>query len=306
MQKKLLIIGYGSIGIRHTRILNQRKNFSPYIYSKNTKHSFTKIPRLQEIINIDPYYIIISSSTYNHLKDIRYIDNFFKNKKCLIEKPLFSIFNKHYPNFVNNDYYVGFLLRFHPFYKILKDIFSKEKSLIYHLEFKSSSYLPNWRKNIQYQNSSSASKLSGGVIHDYSHEIDFITSIFGFFKINFVNHLKLSNLKIQSKDYLFINGKKNKINFDLNFDYYSKEPIRSLKIFTQKTIYIFDFLSSELKIQKINKIIKKKYYIKPDEMYLKQHLDILSNKVKIACSYKEALKLNKFLVKINNYGKTKN
>ena len=33
---------------------------------------------------------------------------------------------------------------------------------------------------------------------------------------------------------------------------------------------------------------------------------ILSNKVKIACSYKEALKLNKFLVKINNYGKTKN
>ena len=48
------------------------------------------------------------------------------------------------------------------------------------------SYLPNWRKNIPYYLSNSADKKGGGVLLELSHEIDYLTWIFGDFEILFL------------------------------------------------------------------------------------------------------------------------
>lgn len=302
MQNKTVIIGLGSIGSRHAKILSS-KNFPLYIFSRNNSHNYKKIIKINDIINIDPDYIVISNLTYDHLKTLKFIDKYFKEKKCLIEKPLFSIFNKNIPKLKNNNYYIGYILRFHPFYREVKKIIKYDIQKIFHIEFNSSSYLPNWRTNIDYRKSSSSTKKSGGVIHDYSHEIDFISSLFGFFNINFVKHSKLSNLKIKSKDFLYISGSLKKINIDISLNYFSREPYRILKIFLNDKNYIFDFINLKMYIYKNNKIFHKNAKLGKDELYINQHKDILSLKPKTSCSYKDGLKLNKFITKINNYAK---
>lgn len=302
MQNKTIIIGLGSIGLRHAKILSTQ-NFPLYIFSRNKNHSYRKISQIEDLINIDPDYIVISNLTYDHLKILKFIDKNFKGKKCLIEKPLFSIYNKHIPILKNNDYYIGYILRFHPFYNEVKKIIKNDLKKIFHIEFSSSSYLPNWRTNIDYVKSSSASKKSGGVIHDYSHEIDFICSLIGFFNINYIKHSKLSNLKIKSNDYLYINGSLKKINIDISLNYFSREPYRKLKIFINDKNYSFDFINLKISIQKNKKTILNNTKLEKDELYINQHKDILSSKPKISCSYIEGLKLHQFISRINNYAK---
>ena len=302
MLKKIsVIIGLGSIGIRHANILS-KYNFSLHILSKNRMHNFKILSKIDDILEINPDYIVISNLTYKHAEILKFIDTKFKGKKCFIEKPLFSVFNKNLPKLKNNNYYIGYVMRYHPFYFKVKKIIKSNLKNIFHIEFNSSSYLPDWRSNLNYKLSSSALKKSGGVIHDYSHEIDFIFSLLGQFKINYVKHKKISNLKIKSKDYLNINGNhKNKVNIDIRLNYFSRKPYRELKIFLNNKSYTFDFINSNIVIQSNKKIIHKKINLKKDELYMKQHIDILKNKPKIACTYNQALKLHKFLSSINNY-----
>ena len=54
---------------------------------------------------IDCDYILICSPTINHFKHFTIIEKNFKNKKVLIEKPLFNKFYK-IKNNLKNRYYV--------------------------------------------------------------------------------------------------------------------------------------------------------------------------------------------------------
>ena len=89
-----------------------------------------------------------------------------------------------------------------------------------------SSFLPSWRKNIDYQSSVSAKKsLGGGVLLELSHEIDYLIWLIGKIKILHVVSKKISNLKINTDDYLNLSAKSGKtlINVSLNFFPESKE-----------------------------------------------------------------------------------
>jgi len=304
MQNKVLIFGFGSIGSKHAKILVQNK-YSIFIYSRNTKHPYNHISSLKELKVLNPDYIVISNATNRHATTIKLIEDIFLNVKCFIEKPIFQTSLKTFPSIKNNYYSVGYLLRFHPFYEILKNILKKtDLKEIYHIEFKSSSYLPFWRKNIPYEFSSSAKKISGGVLHDFSHELDFICSLFGFFKINHVRYSKFSKLKIKSKDYLNINGSLRHANVDISLNYYSKIPFRELYVYSTKKTFKFDFTNSIITTSNLNnKITQKLFKFKTDDLYLKQHFDIIKKKSSKISSYDEALTLLKFMQKIENYEK---
>ena len=110
-------------------------------------------------------------------------------------------------------------------YKILK------KNKIYDIQFITNSYLPNWRKNISYQNNYTASKSKGGgIILDLSHELDLIHLFFKKIKINYVSFGKKSNLKINTEDYMKLFGKAKKTQITLDLKYYSKNEKVRIKI----------------------------------------------------------------------------
>ena len=202
----ILIIGYGSIGKRHAKILsNQKFTKKIFIYSKNNNHNFKKIKKIDKfnLENID--YVIIANRTREHYRTLKKLNGILKNVTILVEKPLFDKNNKPIP--LKNEVFVGYNMRYNPIINYIKKKFKKKN--IKKISISSHSNLKFWRKNLNYSQSDSARKKSG-VLHDYSHEIDFLNWVFGRLKEKFVLHKKISNLKIKGKDtFIFIKYIKN-------------------------------------------------------------------------------------------------
>ena len=157
---KIVIIGYGSIGRRHASILKENfKNCKIFLHTKQKVKKFRSFKDFKYIKFIKPDYVIIASETYKHLKQLTYLEENFKGIKILIEKPLFHQFNKF--KVKNNKVYVGYNLRFHPLLQILKENIKNRK--IWSVQIICGSYLPSWRKNIDYRKSYSSKKNGGGV-----------------------------------------------------------------------------------------------------------------------------------------------
>ena len=256
MKKKILIIGFGSIGKRHAVILNKFKKVGKiFILTRQKIYNYTNIKTLQETKLIDPDYILICSKTSDHYVHLRFIENNFKNKIILVEKPLFDK-NKDL-KIKNNKVFVGYNLRYHPIIKLIKKKIKNKK--IFSIYVSCISYLPHWRKGRDYKYSySSSKKYGGGALLDLSHEIDYIQWIFGQIKkIDFVKIKKISNLKITSDDYVNLIGKINKTNFSINFNYFSIYPRREILIDGENFSLQADLINNTIELNGRNMKIPK-------------------------------------------------
>ena len=224
--RKVVIIGYGSAGKRHAKILRKFfKTLKIFIFTKQKIKNFKTIDKLDDIKKIDPYYIIIASETIKHLNQLKFLEKNFKNKKILIEKPLF---HKFY-NFTTkrNNIYINYNLRFHPYIEKLQKIIKLKK--VYDLKLITNSFLPDWRKNNSFKKNYAVSKSKGGgVILDLSHELDLINNFFNKIKLSFVEYGKKSNLTIDTEDYLKLSAKVKNVSVSLDLNYYSKNELRLL------------------------------------------------------------------------------
>lgn len=296
LSKKILIIGYGSIGIKHSNILSRivgKKNI--YIFSKNKSHTFNKIEFLDKNLQKNIDYIIISSKTSDHLKHLKLVDNIFLNKKVLIEKPLYKKDIKL--NFNNNKYYVAYNLRYHPGFSDLNKFIKKRKVLNVNIQCLSD--INKWKNFSEYNNYNLKKNFGGGVHLDLSHEIDYLFWIFG--KIKKYNFLlrKLSDSTIDSFDLLNLNGTlENGGNFHLSLNYFSKIEKRELHVDCGDISFLLKFVDNTLQInskKNNNKFIKYKFKI--NDTFKLMHLDILKNDKPIACSLFESNQILKLFAK---------
>jgi predicted dehydrogenase len=297
LKNKVLIFGFGSIGIRHANLLRRLKKVSNVlIFSSRVNKKFNSTNRVLDILKYNPDYILVCSETSQHLQSIKIIEKNFKNKIVLVEKPLF-----HKPikfSFKNNKYYIGYNLRFHPVIKFLKDKIKQNE--IFSVSIFCNSFLPRWRKNIDYFNSySSSKKRGGGVLLDLSHEIDYLQWLFGrVSKIEYKKIKRISNLKIKSEDVAQVIGKIKNINFYLNLTYFSRFEERRIIIDSKKETIIGDLINCNIKIINNNnlKIIKFKNNI--NQTYVDQHLAILNNQSKNLCNIEDAKNTISFIEKL--------
>ena len=230
MRKKILIIGYGSIGKRHAYILSKKNKFikNIYILTKQNCKPFNRVSDFKKINLINPDYIVISSPTSRHYKELSLLEKKFSKKLILVEKPLFSKNEKL--NIKKNKVFVGYNMRFNPLIQFIKNKIKNKK--IWSINIFCGSYLPNWRKGRDYRFTSSAKKkLGGGVLLDLSHELDYIQWLLGNIRLENVVSKKLSDLKIDTDDFLSISGLTNKntrIQIDLN--YFTRKTTRRIII----------------------------------------------------------------------------
>ena len=303
MSKIALVIGYGSIGKKHAKILKSLREVDEVvILTSQQKIPFRKINRLNEIKRLNPFYITIASPTNKHYEQLKFLEKNFSKKKILVEKPLFE--KMYNLKIKKNKVYTGYNLRFNPLIIFIKKILKKINVVF--VSVYCGYHLPYWRKNIPYTKSYSASKIKGGgVISDLSHEIDYINFIFGKIKIINIIKKKISNLKISSEDFFFLNGtsKKSKI-VQISLNYISKKKVRDIKIETNKFGLYGDIVNNKPQIVYKNKIEVKKW--KDDKNFLdtlkKQHLAIIKNKNKeLLCNFDEGYKTLKFLNKLKHF-----
>lgn len=300
--KRILIIGYGSIGKKHANILRDKfKNVSIFIFSKQKiPKYFNKIESLNNIKNYKFHYVYICSKTKRHIADLKIIDSQLKNTNIVVEKPLFKKFYNYKCNKNNkNNILVAYNLRFHPVLKFIKNFIKKKN--IFFINIYCGSYLPNWRKNIDYVKSYSASKKDGGgVLLDLSHEIDYLTWIFGkISKIEFKNSNKISNLNINSDDHLIVAGKVSNIKFIINMNYYSKINERFIKVYGNNFTLKGDLISNKVEINN-NKREIKKFKLENNFTYIQEHKFLFKKQFKLFCSLSEGKYIMKIIGKLKN------
>ena len=301
MRRKLLIIGYGSAGRRFATIAKKNfKNLDINILTKQKKIDFKVIKSIQSIKKLNPDYIIISSPTKFHFHHLQLVNKFFKGKRILIEKPLYSEL-KNLKN-VKNKIFVGYNLRNLKIIKFLKSIIFHNKKNIYDINFINHSFLPNWRKNISYQKSSSAKKeYGGGVILDCSHEIDLAKWMIGKIDILSVQSSKKSKLKVETEDNCKIIGKHKNINILIDLNYYSIHKKRQICLLGDNLKIIVDLVSFKILIfKKGKKTIKKFNKDEIKKSYFLELKDLFSNREKNLTNYKSALTTQKFIQNIQD------
>jgi predicted dehydrogenase len=294
-----LIIGFGSIGRKHAKILSKKKYIKNiYIYSKIKKISarYKKILSLDQINFFNIKYIIICNETSLHYDYLKFLNDKFSKKIILVEKPLFHK-NLNFKTKKQNKIFIGYNLRYHPALINLKKFLKKKK--VWYVNSNCLSFLPNWRKNIEYQKSYSANKkLGGGVLLDLSHEIDYIFWLFGNLKVDYSFIKKISDLDINTEDYAKIIAKAKRIFIQLELSYFSLIPKRSLYVEGKNFSAYVDLIKNIIKITNKNKVKIKRYILSKEYTYSKEHDDLILNKGRNSSTILDGLKIMKLVSKI--------
>ncbi len=290
---KVLLIGYGSIGRKHYKVLDSLKKqieSIDIVTKQSLTGDFITYKMLEDVPNLNIYdYFIIASETVKHYVQLKFLCARVKNKKILVEKPLFEKIHSKL-NLNQNQVFVAYNLRFHPIIQKIKKLMLREKCLSVHIYC--GQYLPTWRQGVDYRQSYSASKeQGGGVLRDLSHELDYMSWLFGDLDEYFFINEKISGLEITSDDTYHCIGKtKAGVIVDLSIDYISKKPIRTIMIHFEDLSLYSDLIASTLEcVDKDGISTMHSFEKSPMIPYQKMHHDILSDQ-EYMCTYKEGLK----------------
>lgn len=281
---KVCFVGMGSIGKRHIRnfaqiCMDRKLGTEIHLLRSSNRELESGIKMLisREVyscLELDDFYdaIFITNPTYLHFDTIEQLKD--KSNVFFVEKPVFSTssvdINALKPD--KNIYYIACPLRYTSVLLKASEIIRKEK--VYNARAISSSYLPEWRANIDYRKTYSAHKNQGGGVRiDLIHEWDYLVSFFGFPKeIKFFGG-KYSDLEIDSDDIaVYIAEYEDKL-IELHLDYFGRKTRRSLEIRTKEHEYIFDI--SNMEIWK-NGILMEKFQDELNDMYMREMENFLS------------------------------
>jgi predicted dehydrogenase len=200
---KALVIGYGSIGARHARILSQSLGCNTAVLSSRYVE-FPLVHRCLEyaLCQHSPDYVVIANETHMHHETLSRLALAGFAGQVLIEKPIFEV---KWPIPVNTfrRVAVAYNLRFHPLIRKLRELVAGQSILSVNVYV--GQYLPTWRPTADYRKSYSASRAKGGgVLRDLSHELDYLTWLFGEWKSMVTLGGHFSSLEINSEDFFIL------------------------------------------------------------------------------------------------------
>ncbi len=198
---RALVVGYGSIGSRHARILAELGWTTAVVSHRHVDFPITYPDLASALSGHAPDYVVIANPTSQHRETVLSLASAGFGGNVLVEKPLFDHFQP-IPVSSFKRFSVAYNLRFHPVIKRLREILGGEKLLS--VQAYVGQYLPDWRPGTDYRGSYSASAAQGGgALRDLSHELDYLVWLFGNWKAVTALGGHVSSLEIDSDD-LFV------------------------------------------------------------------------------------------------------
>ena len=195
---RALVVGYGSIGARHARLLTELGCQAAVVSGREIEFPKVFSSMADAIGTAHPDYVVIANSTDQHFHTLLTLAQLGYAGTVLVEKPIFDRW-RELPSSTFKKVFVGYNLRFHPVIQRLKTLLEGESLLS--AQAYAGQYLPEWRPTSDYRRSYSASKeRGGGVLRDLSHELDFLTWLLGRWERVSALGGHLSPLEITSDD----------------------------------------------------------------------------------------------------------
>jgi predicted dehydrogenase len=258
---RILVLGCGSIGQRHIENLqNLSGNYLIEVFDKDqTKLDNLKMKNVvrakENSIDSTKYdCVIICTPPTTHVSlAIRALK---ANSNVFIEKPLSNDLEKFDELIkIKNDkkllVFVGYSFRFNKgLNKIKKMVDAEEFGKNLHVSAYFGQYLPDWRPNQDFKESYTLKKeMGGGIILDSSHEIDYLTWIFGkplSIQANFVlTDILPSNAEAICD--VILKFSKNILS-TIHMDFVRRKYKRTLEILTEKAILEWSLEENVIKI----------------------------------------------------------
>jgi len=274
-----LVVGYGSIGQRHARILKSL-GCETIIVSRRALKSGYKTLR-QAFQTAKPDYVVITNETSAHRRTLEELATLRFKGPVLVEKPLFDrpVNGIRRPKNV----FVGYNMRFYPLVARLRGLLKKEKAISARVYV--GQYLPDWRPERDYRKSySSRRSAGGGVLRDLSHEIDYCGWIFGRCKRLAAVGGHYSHLKIDSDDaFSLLMATERCPAVSIQMNYLDRVLRREIAVVTDRRSYRADLVSGRLEIDGRAEF----HAMDRDETFRAQHRAALKGRRETLCSFDE-------------------
>ena len=262
LNKPILVIGAGSIGERHIRVLWSLGFVNIHVLRRQ-KQVFRDIGEAivtihlswNDALSINPFAAFICSPTSFHLEHtILCIEN---KIHVFVEKPL--IHNQEGIQQIKRALHnssvslqVGYMMRFHPLVLKIKNIIEENTyGNLLSIQSKWAEYLPGWHPWEDYRQSYAARKeLGGGVALTLSHDIDLAmflsnSSVEKFHIIK--SYQSKLDVNVESGADIILQFE-NKITANIHLNFYEKTKERFLKLVFDEASLNFDFFQSIITI----------------------------------------------------------
>jgi predicted dehydrogenase len=279
------VVGYGSIGKRHVRLLDELGCEVSVVSRRNIEHP-SRYPTLDQTFkDAVPDYVVVANRTSDHAGTLRELARLEFKGPVLIEKPLANG-PTSLPTGISEKTFVAYNFRFHPLVNDLRERIEGRK--IVSVDGYAGEHLPKWRPERDYRETYSAHhEQGGGVIRDLSHELDYLNWLLeGWSRVAALGG-QFSELEISSDDVFILlleTGRCPAVTIHLN--YLDRGPHRTVRVNTDERTYEVDLINESLSV---NGKVVAEYDLERDVTYRAEHEAILNEEYSRLCTVEEAV-----------------
>ena len=284
MASNAVVVGYGSIGARHVRLLRQL-GCRTAIVSRRRIDLEPCHATLKDALQAErPDYVVLANETSEHLPALTTLAESGFDGTVLVEKPLFDR-SRALPENRFAYGFVGYNLRFHPVLRALREALSDQRAIS--VQVYVGQYLPQWRPGSDYRTGYSAQAASGGgVLRDLSHEFDYIGWLFGPWQRIVATGGRLSPLEIDSDDcwgvLMALDGCPV---LTLQLNYLDRAGRREIIVNTEDHTYRADIMGGYLDCDRATRQLG----TSRDETFLAEHRAALAGDARTLCSLEDGM-----------------
>ena len=283
---KALVVGYGSIGSRHARILSELGCDVSVVSSRRIDAWPCHDDLGKALEGTDPGYIVLANGTKDHHAALERLARLGYAGLVLVEKPLFHALLEVPKNGFKR-MFVAYNLRFHPVLQELRKLIGDESILC--ASTYAGQYLPEWRPGSDYRSGYSASRASGGgVLRDLSHEIDYTLWLLGAWQAVTALGGHVSRLEIDSDDVfslMLVTDRCPIVNIQVN--YLDRCLRREMLLITDHHTFKADLARNMLEVDGEST----QFQVDRDATYRMQHRAVMDDQAGTLCSVAEGMQV---------------
>lgn len=274
MMRRALVVGYGSIGARHARLLREL-GLEVGVVSRRGAGDGSVFNELTDACRqFEPDYVVIANETVKHVDSLNALSSIGFAGWALVEKPLAINLESLAGVTGSPRIRVAYNLRFHPALIRLKELLAEDRPIT--VQAYVGQYLPDWRPGNDYRASYSANKAAGGgVLRDLSHELDYLRWLFGPWSRLAAAGGRRGDLEIDSDDtWCILMEQEAGPILTLQMNYLDRVARRELTVLCASHAYRLDLITGTLAIDGATE----RFSMERDQTYRDQHLAILSGR----------------------------
>jgi predicted dehydrogenase len=281
---RALVLGYGSIGQRHARVLDALGHEVAVASRREVDHPRRYRDLGSGLSDFAPDYVVIANETALHRQAFRSLAAAGFGGTVLAEKPLFHDVAADDPATAARCF-VAYNLRFHPLLLRMRHWLEGRAPIAAAIHV--GQHLATWRPGRDFRASYSAQKsLGGGVLRDLSHELDYILWLFGPWRRVAALGGATGTLGVDVDDrWSILIDCERCPQVSLTLSYLDHAPRRHMAVNAADDSAVIEFFSGTFASG--DGKAPEHFAVEREESYRRQHAAVLSSDPGAACTYRE-------------------